>query len=109
MIIVLSCVDRLDLCLTYVVISLYVVIVEERSFRTVTCSHGLKISRERSTGTPDMPDMCTHVRQIRGWMMDVLVDLSFHVRALIRALFDLVLPAPQNCIKVAFSGLESSG
>ena len=56
-----------------------------------------------------MPDMCTHVRQIRGWMMDVLVDLSFHVRALIRALFDLVLPAPQNCIKVAFSGLETSG
>ena len=85
----------------------YVNPVEERSFRTV--SHGLKISRERSTGTPDMPDMCTHVRQIRGWMMDVLVDLSFHVRALIRALFDLVLPAPQNCIKVAFSGLESSG
>ena len=62
----------------------YVNPVEERSFRTV--SHGLKISRERSTGTPDMPDMCTHVRQIRGWMMDVLVDLSFHVRALIRAL-----------------------
>ena len=29
--------------------------------------------------------------QIGGWVMDVLVDLSFHVRALIRALFDLVL------------------
>jgi hypothetical protein len=29
--------------------------------------------------------------QLRGWMMDVLVDLSFHVRALIRALFDLIL------------------
>ena len=42
------------------------------------------------------------------WLDDVCsgVDLSFHVHALIRALFNLIL---LRIAKVAFSGLETSG
>ena len=45
--------------------------------------------------------------QLGGWMIDVLVDLSFRMFGLfVRALFDLSSNSPQNCIKTAFSGLE---
>ena len=58
--------------------------------------------------------MGTHwsTTQLGGWMMDLLlVDLSFHVRALNLLLIVLfsTYSSPQNCIKVAFSGLENSG